>query len=187
MSEPSYEETPVQVGDRIADQRIRRDDGSEVKLSEVIAGPTIIPIVRYYGCLPCRDFLFGLESARSGLDADSLRIVGVGKAADYQATYLMQNGIGYELLLDPEEHLYHALQLRRFGWWMMLDPRMWWRYLRSLRSSRQGKITNHPLQSPGVVILDEALTVIYLHRGESIGDYPPVDEVIRAARKLSPN
>ncbi len=176
------DETLVQVGDKIADQIVCRDDGSEVKLSEVIAGPTILPIVRYYGCMPCRDFLFGLENARSDLGADSLRIVGLGKAADYQAKYLMQNGIGYELLLDPEENLYQALQLRRFGWWMILDPRMWWRYLRSLRSSRQGKITNHPLQSPGVVILGEDLTVIYLHRGESIGDYPPVDDVIRAAR-----
>jgi len=86
--------------------------------------------------------------------------------------------VGYELLLDPDQRLYEALSLRRFPWWRMLDPRTWRNYVRSLRRARQGRITNHPLQSPGVVVLDGDLRVLYLHRGATIGDYPPAAEVL---------
>lgn len=60
----------------------------------------------------------------------------------------------------------------------MLDPRTWRNYLRALRRARQGRITNHPLQSPGVVVLDGDLRILYLHRGTTIGDYPPATDVL---------
>lgn len=43
------------------------------------------------------------------------------RAADYQASHLMETAVGYELLLDPDQRLYDALSLRRFPWWRMLD------------------------------------------------------------------
>ena len=174
MSSPAR----VDVGDRLEDLELRRADGTPVRLTEVIDRLTIIPIVRYYGCMPCRDFLLALEEHRHDLDSAGVAVLGVGRAADFQAAHLMESGIGYELLVDPDEHMYHALDLRRFPWWRMLDPRTWRNYVRSLRRARQGRITNHPLQSPGVVALDADLRVRYLHRGATIGDYPPVQVVI---------
>ena len=147
-------------------------------LGDAVRRPTIIPIVRYYGCMPCRDFLLALDQLADEADQAGIGIVGVGRAADYQARHLMETGIDYDLLLDPEQRLYRALDLRRFPWWKMLDPRTWRNYLRAARRARQGRITNHPLQSPGVVVLDEDLRILYLHRGATIGDYPPPTQVL---------
>lgn len=174
-----------EVGDLLDDVELRRADGTPVRLSQLVGRTTVIPIVRYYGCMPCRDFLLALERRRSQFDADGISVLGVGRAADYQASHLMADGIGYELLLDPDEHLYQALDLRRFPWWRMLDPRTWRNYLRSLRRARQGRVTGHPLQSPGVVALDGDLRIRYLHRGATIGDYPPVEQVLAAVAGAS--
>jgi hypothetical protein len=158
-------------------------DGTEVKLSEVLEGPTIVPIVGYYGCMPCRDFLMALEEQRDAAEAHGISIVGVGKAADYQAEWLMREaGIGYELLLDPDENLYRELELGHFPWWRMLAPRTTRNYLRALRRSRQGRITNHPLQAPGVIALDEESRLSFVHRGDTLGDYPEAGAVVQAAR-----
>ncbi len=169
---------PAEVGDRLADLALARVDGTPVMLSELVRGPTIVPIVRYYGCMPCRDFLLALDELRDQAHDAGVGIVGVGRAADYQARHLMESSVAYELVLDPDQLLYRALDLRRFGWWKMFDPRTWRNYLRALRRARQGRITNHPLQSPGVVVLDTDLRIVYLHRGATIGDYPPATEVL---------
>lgn len=174
------------VGDELEDIDLVRADGTPVRLSEVVRGPTIVPIVRYYGCMPCRNFLLALEEQRQGADRDDISMVGVGKAAGYQAEWLMSSGgIGYELLVDPDENIYRALELGHFPWWKMLAPTTIRNYLRALRRARQGRITNHPLQAPGVVALDENLRLTYVHRGATLGDYPPANEVIDAVRAAS--
>ena len=174
------------VGDGLEDIDLMRADGTPVRLSEVVRGPTIVPIVRYYGCMPCRSFLLALEEQRPGAVRDGISIVGVGKAAGHQAEWLMSSaGIGYELLLDPDENIYRALELGHFPWWKMLSPTTTRNYLRAVRRARQGRITNHPLQAPGVVALDENLRLTYVHRGATLGDYPPANEVIDAVRSAS--
>lgn len=179
--DPSADRHVVEAGDRLSDLELTRVDGSSVMLGELVQGPTIVPVVRYYGCMPCRDFLIAMEELRDEAGALGVGIVGVGRAADYQAEHLMADSVGYELVLDPKEELYEALALRRFPWWRMLHPRTWSNYLRSLRRARQGRITNHPLQSPGVVVLGPGLRILAVHRGETIGDYPPPGTVLQQA------
>lgn len=169
------------VGDRIDDIELARVDGSPVRLSELLEGPTIVPIVRYYGCMPCRDYLLALEELRDEAAAAGVGIIGVGRAADYQARHLMGTAVGYELVLDPDQKLYDALSLHRFPWWMMLHPKTWRNYLRAFRRARQGSITNHPLQSSGVVVLDKNRRILALHRGRTLGDYPPARDMLDIA------
>lgn len=171
------------LGDTLEQVTLRRVDGTEVRLSDLLEGPTIVPIVRYYGCMPCRDFLLALEEQRGAAEAEGISIIGVGKAADFQAEWLMSDaGIGYELLVDPEENLYRALELGRFPWWRLLAPTTMRNYLRALRRARQGRITNHPLQAPGVIALDEESRLTFVHRGRTLGDYPEASEVLEAVR-----
>lgn len=174
---------PPQFGDPLPGVDLERADGSAAKLSEFVKGPTIIAIVRYYGCMPCRDFLLALEEQRRSAAAAGISMVGVGKAADYQAEWLMSSaGIGYELLVDPEENIYRALELGHFPWWRMLAPTTARNYLRALRRARQGRITNHALQAPGVVAVDPDMRLTFVHRGETLGDYPDARDVIAAVR-----
>ncbi|GGC62848.1 hypothetical protein IEU95_12425 [Hoyosella rhizosphaerae] len=60
----------------------------------------------------------------------------------------------------------------------MLSPETWWRYLKSAFKARQGKITGHPLQAPGLAILGRDGTINYLHRGHTLGHYPPIKDVL---------
>ena len=108
-------------------------------------------------------------------------MAGVGGAADYQGRHLMDHGIGFRLRLDPDHLPYDALDVRRIHWWMLLWPGTWWKYLRAARRARQGRITAHPLQAPGFVILDTDRTVRFLCRGRPLGDYPPIGDVVAAA------
>ena len=175
----------VSVGDVIADLELATIDGDTLLLSELANGPMVIPLVRYYGCMPCRDYLGQLEIARSQMEALGYTVVGVGGAADYQARALMADGVGFDLLLDPERHLYDALSVGRFPWWKMLMPGTWRRYLRAARGARQGKITGHPLQSPGLVVLDSDLRIEFVHRGETLGDYPRVESLLEVLAGLA--
>lgn len=176
---------PAEIGDRIGPITLFDVDGKPVELSTVLTTPVIIPLVRYYGCMPCQAYLRELEGLREQLAELGLGVIGVGGAADYQARHLMDRGVGFPLLLDPEHHLYEALDIRRIRWWKMLSPATWWKYLKTARRARQGRITDHPLQAPGLVILDPAGTVRYLHRGETLGDYPPLPRLLDAARQIA--
>ncbi|MGA9871682.1 MAG: redoxin domain-containing protein [Rhodococcus sp. (in: high G+C Gram-positive bacteria)] len=171
------------VGDRIASIALQNVDGERVDLDALLATPIVVPLVRYYGCMPCRAFLHELEGMRGDIEAAGAHVVGVGGAADYQARDLMDNGVGYPLLLDPQHVLYQEVDIHRIHWAMMLDPRTWWKYLSAIRHARQGRITDHPLQAPGLVIIDTDRTVQMLYRGRTLGDYPqPADVLIEVQR-----
>ena len=171
-------------GDTVAALTLRDVDGEPVALDDLLERPLAVPLVRYYGCMPCRDFLIQLEAARPTLEAAGVSVVGVGGAADYQARHLMNHGVGFPLLLAPDHALYEALDVRRIHWWRLLWPRTWWNYLRAARRARQGRITAHPLQAPGFVILDSDRTVRFLYRGRTLGDYPPIADIVAAATGL---
>lgn len=168
----------VSPGDAVADLELATTDGETRHLSELANGPLVIPLVRYYGCMPCRDYLAQLEGARPQIEGLGYTVIGVGGAADCQARALMEHGIGFDLLLDREHRLYEALSAGHFPWWKMLMPGTWRRYLRAARGARQGKITGHPLQAPGLVVLDADLRVQFVRRGETIGDYPTIEALL---------
>jgi peroxiredoxin len=172
---------------RLDDLELTTAAGTVVRLSELADRPLVIPLVRYYGCMPCRDYLFQLEGARATIEGLGYSIVGVGGAADYQAKALMGDGVGFPLLLDPDHRLYQALAVDHFPWWKLLSPDTWRRYLRAARRARQGKITGHPLQAPGLVVLDTERQVRYLHRGQTLGDYPTIDDLLVVLADAQPS
>lgn len=175
----------VQVGDQLGSVTLFDPSGEPVELADLLDRPVVVPLVRYYGCMPCKAFLHNLNDVRAELDAIGMRVVAVGGAADYQARDLMDHGIGFPLLLDPTHRLYAALVLRHIHWWALLTPATWWKYLRAARRARQGRITDHPLQAPGLAIIDTHGTVQFLHRGKTLGDYPPIHRIVAVARTLA--
>ncbi|MEU4293168.1 redoxin domain-containing protein [Kribbella sp. NPDC026596] len=91
----------VDVGDQLETLTLYDANGQPAELDELLDRPTIMPLVRYYGCMPCRSFLHELNDVRAELDQIGVHIVAVGGAADYQARDLMDHGIAFPLLLDP--------------------------------------------------------------------------------------
>ncbi len=175
----------VQAGDRIDAITLSDVDDQPVELASRLTSTAIVPLVRYYGCMPCQAYLRELEANRELLEDLGFTLFGVGGAADYQARHLMNSGVGFPLLLDPEHRLYEALNIHRIRWWKLLSPATWWKYVRSARRARQGRITDHPLQAPGLVILATDGIIRYLHRGETLGDYPPMPELIETAQRIA--
>lgn len=83
----------TQVGDVLPALILQDVDGNAVALDDLLDRPLAVSLVRYYGCMPCRDFLAQIDQARVSLDAVGVDVVGVGGAADYQARHLMDHGM----------------------------------------------------------------------------------------------
>lgn len=169
----------------LADISVKTVEGDEVRLGDLVAHPTVLAIPRYYGCLPCRDYLRQVSERYEDVEAAGGSALGVSVGADYQARWLSEKyAIRFPLLVDPERRIYDALDLPR-KWWVGLNPRGWWNYGRAIaRGNRQGKIIE-PNQLPGVALLDANANAVWIHRGRALGDYPSVDLVLTELQKLT--
>jgi peroxiredoxin len=128
-----------------------------------------------------------LREARNEIDALGADIVAVGRQADYQARALDESeGYGFELLLDPEGNLTDRLEMGGFVAWKWLLPTTWWKYVSGFTRKGQGRpFLSTLLAQPGAVITDPTGQVVWAHRGEVVGDYPPVSRVTEALRTLT--
>lgn len=135
--------------------------------------------------MPCRAFLAQLCEAEPRISALGGRVIGVATGADYQARELMDGGIRFPLLVDPDRNLYRTLGLDHIRWNRWLQPSTWRRYLRGARGGRQGRLTGDLRQAPGVAVIDQERRLRYLHRGTTLGDYPPVNDVLAALEATS--
>jgi hypothetical protein len=126
-----------------------------------------------------------LREAHPTIVAMGAAAVAVATGADFQARRLLGEGLPFPALVDPDKNLYRALGIERIRWDQWLRPSTWRRYLRSIRRARQGRLTGDILQAPGLVILDGQRTIRYLHRGTTLGDYPPLSEVLDALRTVT--
>jgi len=170
----------------LAATSIHRPDGSTVRLGELVDRPTVLVIPRYYGCLPCRDYLGQVSDRLPEIEALGGSALGVSVGADHQARWLTdERGIRFPLLVDSDRRVYDALELPR-KWWVALNPRGWWNYARALaRGNRQGRFIE-PNQLPGLTLLDAGADAVWVHRGRALGDYPDLDEVLARLRALTP-
>lgn len=126
-----------------------------------------------------------MREAEPQITALGARVIGVGTGADFQARDLMENGISFPLLVDPERNFYRVLGLARIRWYKFFQPSTWTKYLRGARGARQGRLTGDIMQTPGIAIIDPDRRLRYLHRGTTLGDYPALDEVLDALRAVT--
>jgi hypothetical protein len=122
-----------------------------------------------------------LASVRTDLERLGAAVIGVGPKAPNQATRLIAKGYPYPLLLDPDHNLGTAIGVGRQSLAAYLfNLRAWIRWLWAfLTNRRQGKITGHYSNLPGTVIVDGSGEVHWVHRGTGLGDYPPVERILR--------
>jgi len=162
-------------------------DGRTVRLGDIIDRPTVIDLVRYYGCAPCRAQLVMLSDRFTEVQDLGANAMGIGPAAAYQARLLLdRHDIPFPLLLDPHHHVATAVGLHRQSLLrFVFDVRAWWRWLRAFLGQGQGKITGAYWETPGILIVDAAARVRWAYRGRSIGDYPPFDVVMDELRTVT--
>lgn len=175
------------VGDALPAIDLVDADGNDVSLADACGdGPALIQVIRYYGCMPCQDYLLQLRDRRPDLDALGVAVVAVAGAADFQARWLRdEKGVSFELLLDPDHRVREVLGMGRIAWWRYLLPTTWWKYLRAARRGRQGRISRpDAAMTPGLAIVDKGV-VRHIHRRVTLGDLPSVDDVLAHLRRLA--
>lgn len=163
-----------------ADLGLVTADGRSVTTGDVFTEQlTVVQLVRYFGCLPCQEWLVALDRQAEAWQPLGCGAVAIGGSADYQARWLRdERGVRIPLLLDPEHGFReHVGAEARLGA-RLLDPRGAAAYTRSLRHGfRPQRITRDTTRSPGVVVVDRSGTVRWRYVGQRIGDYPPLAAV----------
>ena len=109
-------------------------------------------------------------------------MLGVGTREDFQAKKLIEDGMPFPLLLDPQNSVRDALGMAdRFGLLRVLHPRGAVAYVKSARQAKRfDPIWGDATQRPGVAIFDSTGTLSWTHLGTRIGDYPTVGSVLTA-------
>jgi hypothetical protein len=140
--------------------------------------------------MPCLDHLAQVCEAYPEIERLGAGVLAVGTGADYQARHLMEHGlqgrvVPFPLVVDPDANLYRALDIGRVGWshWLRRDVAS--RYVRAWRGgARPGRITGDARRLSGVAIVDPDRRLRYVHRSASVGDYPPVAELLAVLKNL---
>lgn len=156
-------------------------DGQPVPLAELSGQLVVVQLVRYFGCLPCQEWLVGLDAASPTLAAHGARPIAIGGSADYQARWLRDHRrVAMTMLIDPDQQVRTALGVADLGV-RLADPRGLAAYATSLiHGFRPQRITRDTLRAPAVAILDHTLTVRWRFVGDRIGDYPSIETVLNA-------
>ncbi len=163
-------------------------DGAPATASDLVTAElNVVQLVRYFGCLPCQEYLVELAAAGPDLATRGASVSAVAGSADYQARWLRdERGVAAPLYLDRDGRFRDAVGAGRNLGVRLLDPRGAAAYVRSLRHGfRPQAVTHDTVRSPGVVILDRDLRVRWRYVGKRIGDYPSVAQVTGAVSTLA--
>ncbi|MDP3892330.1 redoxin domain-containing protein [Nocardioides sp.] len=162
-------------------------DGEPVRLATHLHRRyTVVQLVRYFGCLPCQEWLLELDRAADRFADLDTTVMAIGGSADYQARWLRdERGATLPMLLDPDQRFRDAVGAQQGLGRRLLDPRGMAAYAGSLRGGlRPQAITRDATRSPGVVVLGPDGAVHWRHIGQRIGDYPSLDVVLRSVGSL---
>ncbi len=161
-------------------------DGNPKKLGDFAADPLAVVLVRYFGCLPCQHYLSDLTAVVDDLPAES-GVIAVGGSSGSQARWLRDTrGVGIPLLVDEGHQVRSRAQLGTLSLRQLSNGDGWKNYARAMRSGLRPQIPTADLnQAPGLAIFDRELNLHWVHRGEMMGDYPPVEELVERISSLS--
>ena len=179
--------TPSKTSETVAGIGLTDPDGNSTTLGKFGADPLVVILVRYFGCLPCQEFVRDLDGESNRFPTGS-RVIAVGGSADYQARWLRDTkGVEMPLLLDPNQEVraiadvgdLSPLQMSSFSGASI--------YLRSIVHGFRPQIpTSDATKAPGIVVFDSDFSVAWVHRGEMLGDYPSIDDLIERVESLTP-
>lgn len=154
-------------------------DGSPVTLGDHAADPLVVILVRYFGCLPCQQFLTDVDGS-IGAFPEGSDVIAVGGSSAHQARWLRdKKDVRIPLLLDPDQRVRAVAGLGELTAQQLSSARGWRSYGRALRSGFRPQIpTTDALKAPGIIMFDAGFSTSWIYAGERMGDYPPVAELI---------
>jgi peroxiredoxin len=178
------------VPSALADAAVLDASGEVSRLGDCWAeGPTALVFLRHFACIACTEHVTVLAPRLHELTRLGLRVVYVGNGAPHFIEgFIERNAIDPEavtVLTDPSLAAQRALALQRslrttFG------PRALWNVGRALVSGfRASTVEGDEYQQGGVLVVDRAGRVAYLHRDRATGDHASTSDVIAAAMRVA--
>ncbi|MEA2024739.1 MAG: hypothetical protein U9N79_10695 [Actinomycetota bacterium] len=161
-------------------------DGNSTPLGEFGADPLVVILVRYFGCLPCQEFVRDLDGELDRFPTGT-RVIAVGGSAVYQARWLRDTkGVRMPLLLDPDQAVRAVAGVGDLTARQMSSLGGASSYVKSLVHGFRPQVpTSDATKAPGIVIFDSDFNVTWVHHGEMLGDYPTVDDLIEQVGSLT--
>ncbi len=158
-------------------------EGSPSTLGDFAANPLVVILVRYFGCLPCQQYLTEVTELRDQFPSGS-EVVAVGGSAAYQARWLQKSkGVAIPMLLDAEHRVRAIVDLGNLTALEFVRPGGLINYARAMRHGLPPQVPTPDIaKAPGIVMFDPSFEPIWVHRGRTLGDYPPVSDVIAMAQ-----
>ena len=124
-----------------------------------------------------------MREHRTEIESLGAPLLVVGTGAAFQARRLMDQGLPFECLVDPEARLHRALGIGRVDWRTALRPATYANYWRGWRrGGRQREITGDPRRLSGLAVFDAGQRLRWRHVARTIGDYPPVASLLATLR-----
>ena len=178
--------TPSTSPEAIAAIALADADGNPFTLGEIGADPLVVVLVRYFGCLPCQEFVRDLDGELDRFPTGT-RVIAVGGSADYQARWLRDTkGVEMPLLLDPDQEVRGVAGVGDLTARQMSSLGGASNYVKSLVHGFRPQVpTTDATKAPGIVIFDSDFNVTWVHHGEMLGDYPTVDDLIERVESLT--
>ncbi|MEA2009655.1 MAG: hypothetical protein U9N78_03020, partial [Actinomycetota bacterium] len=139
------------------------------------------------GCLPCQEFVRDLDGELDRFPVET-RVIAVGGSADHQARWLRDTkGVNMPLLLDPNQEVRAVAGVGDLSAIQMSSLGGATNYVKSLvRGFRPQVPTADATKAPGIVVFDSEFNVVWVHHGERLGDYPPIDDLVERIGSLIP-
>ena len=121
---------------------------------------------------------------RLGEFGDAAVVVIAFSAPEHVAAYQRDRLAPLPVLIDEERVAYRAYGLGRGSVWTVWGPKVWWAYLRLIRSGRRFRWpTDDTLQLGGDFVVGRDGRLQYVLQSADPDDRPSVDDLIAATRR----
>lgn len=127
-----------------------------------------------------------MRELKPQLDEFGAAVIGVAAREDYQAQKLLDDGMPFDLLIDPSNQVREVIgSAERFGWHRLLHPKGAVAYAKAIRAVKWNGLTlPEANQRPAVGVFDADQRLAWRYVGAQLGDYPAVDRVLAELRAL---
>lgn len=167
---------------RLAGIEVQTSSGEPYRLGSAWASqPVILVLVRHFGCIFCKEQTSKLHDQRARIHGAGGELLIVGSGAPMFATAFVEDfKITTPVYCDPGLATYAAVGARH-GLWSSLQPRVWFKALRTLaKGFRQTRTAGEMHQQGGVFVITPDGTMPFRYLSRYAGDHPPVEAILGA-------
>jgi peroxiredoxin len=183
----------LEVGSAMPDLALLGPDENEVALRDLWRERlTLVVFLRHFGCPVCLHHLVDVQRGLGEFEKRGAQVVAIGQGTGAEAARVARmRRVAYPVLGDPGKASYRALGLGRTGWWGLTLAPFFEDFAGSLRNLRDADLAaaanprSDVRQLGGVVLVDRAGVVRYLHRSRKTTDVPSNETLLAAIDALA--